>query len=253
MLMKKISNLLLLLILILVFSCNSKNSTTSNSNVKFKGSTDQLKTLFLSQGIIKVYEPLKVLIGESDSAAAIYNISLLDIEKYHGKVCPGIATGFKMFQAIIDSLYPETGIAIRGQVAVACSKGNDMLDVAGYIFGIRTNTCCGRGELGKGMLLVDTSLSTGVKKQFVMIFKRLDNGLEYKVTFNKFKLMEPNQWPFIDETLHKFEHGGQLTLKERKEFAQMVHQAVINVLKNGPNPGTFKIERITNYTFPCEK
>ncbi len=231
---------------ILLVSCNTKpNQQTAASNQMFQPKPlTSIDTLFLKQGVIKVYEPLKVLIGEADSAHAIYDISLRCIAKYHGKVCPGIATGFSMFKDIIDSLYPETGVAVRGQVAVTCSKPNDMLDVAGYIFGIRTNTCCGRSELGKGLLRVDTTLATGVPKQFVMIFKRLDNGATYKVTFNKFKLMDEDQWPFIDEFLHKYEHGQSLTQEEKDKFAQMVHNEVVNVLKNGPRPGTYIIERI---------
>ncbi len=219
----------------------NSGSTTLRDNC---GQPTQFDSLLLAQGNIKVYEPLKVLIGESDSAGAIYTITLRCVEKYHGKVCPGIATGFRMFQDIIDSLYPETGVAVRGQVEVTCSKPNDMLDVAGYIFGIRTNTCCGRSELGKGLLKVDTTLSTGVPKQFVMIFRRLDNGRAYKVTFNKFKLMDSDQWPFIDSVLHKYEHGEQLSREEAEKFAAMVHAEVMNVLQNGPRPGTYIIERI---------
>ncbi len=157
-----------------------------------------------------------------------------------------------MFKTIVDSLYPETHVAVRGKVAVAVSNPNDLADVAGYIFGVRTNSCCGRGELGKGLLVVDTNLRTGVKKQFVMIFKRLDNGRAYRMIFNKFALMDENQWPFFDETLHKFKRGEKLTAEEREKFAKMVHQEVLNVLANGPRKGTFTIEA-TDYKFPFEK
>ncbi len=250
--MKKVSLFVTVLaILGFLMSCNQGNKSNQNT-AQATSSLTQLDSLFKKQGEILVYEPMKVLIGESDSVHAIYHLTLFDIEKYHGKVCPGIATGFTMFKAIVDSLYPETHVVVRGQVAIAASNPNDMVDVAGYIFGVRTHYCCGRGELGRGLLILDTTLQTGVKKQFVIIFKRLDNGRTYKMTFNKFALMDKDQWPFIDETLHKFKRGEKLTAEEKQKFAKMVHKEVISVLENGPREGAFSIER-TEYKFPFEK
>ncbi len=250
--MKKIIFYVLALVFsVMLISCNQTVKTQQSTKNDYSPLT-KLDSLFMKQGEILVYEPLKVLIGESDSIHAIYHLTLFDIEKYHGKVCPGIATGFIMFKSVIDSLYPRTHVVVRGQVAIAASNPNDMADVAGYIFGVRTNTCCGRGELGRGLLIIDTTLRTGVKKQFVIIFKRLDNGRTYKMTFNKFALMDKDQWPFIDETLHKFKRGEKLTAEEREKFAKMVHQEVLNVLANGPRQGTFSIEP-TEYKFPFEK
>ena len=232
---------LLLIPALMPFSCKS-------TNIK-KEQVSQWDSLLLEQGIIKVYEPLRAFIAETDSTESYYDISLVDIEKYHGKVCPGIATGFQMFREVLEKLYPNS-VPVRGQVAVACSKPNDMLDVASFILGIRN--FYGRSELGKGLLVVDTTLSPGVPKEFVMIFKRLDNGKTLKVTFDKYKLMNPEDWPLIDQTVMMFEHHEPIPEDQLERYQKTVHNEVMHILTNGPREGVYKIEEIDNYTFEFE-
>lgn len=246
--MKKYSVILLIFIITFAFSCQKEQQTTQTAIEKSSPQT----ALFDSAGSIKVYDPLRYLIGETDSAHSYWEITLTDIAKYHGKVCPGIATGFYMFKDVIKQLYPDTQMPIRGQVAVACSRPNDMLDVAGFVFGIRN--FYGRGELGHGMLVYDTTLApVKVPKQFVMVFKRLDNGKAVKVIFNKYNLMPQDKWQFIDSVLHAFKHHGFASGEAAEEFRNLVHNEVIHVLRNGPRKGVYEIKPCTQYKFPFEK
>lgn len=243
--MKKFTLLLTAILSIcLVSSCSGPTGIKTSEPVS--NNADSLSELFRMAGVIKIYEPLRYLIGETDSAHSYYEISLLDIQKYHGKVCPGIASGFFMFQDVLKQLYPDGQIPVRGQIAVACSNPNDMMDVAGYILGIRNNI--GRGELGHGLLVLDTSLQTHRPKQFVMIFRRLDNGHMVKVTYNKFKIFDTqHEWSFIDESLHKFKHG-ELNGEQLKKFQEIVHAKVEYFLKNRVK--VYDIEPCTGYKFP---
>ncbi len=232
--------------LIILVSCNYTKQMPKN--VIINNNSDSLNELFKQAGTIKIYEPLRYLIGETDSAHSFYEISLFDIQKYHGKVCPGIVSGFFMFQDVLHELYPDGTMPVRGQIAVACSNPNDMMDVAGYILGIRN--FIGRGELGRGLLILDTSLQTHHAKQFVMIFRRLDNGKTVKVTYNKFKIFSTQKkWSFIDQSLHEFK-SGKLHGQQLAKFQNIVHAKVVEFLKNRVK--VYDIEPCNNYNFPVQ-
>ncbi len=241
---------------VLFFSCNTKNNqqkidTKNKQTIKTENNktTDSLTTLLNSAGSIKIYEPLRYLIGETDSANSYYDITLSDVGKYHGKVCPGIATGFFMFKDVLSQLYPNGDMPMRSNIAVACSSPNDMMDVAGYILGIRN--FYGRGELGHGLLTVDTTLNPHHKRQFVVIFKRLDNKKTLKVTFNKFKILDnKNDWKLAETVLHKFKKHERLDSNLTK-FQEMIHAKVKDVINN--HTKYYNIEPYDNYLFSFEK
>ena len=246
--MKTLRNLTLIILLTAsFFSCQPQNKQANiQKDTVQHPLKDSLQELFEQAGVIKIYEPLRYLIGETDSANSYHKIGLQDIAKYHGKVCPGIATGFFMFQDVLSQLYPNGQMPVRGNIAVVASNPNDMMDVAGYILGIRN--FYGRGELGHNMLLLDTSLQTGKKKEFVMIFKRLDTGKMLKVTFHKFQIFKTQEeWSFIDSCLHKFK-TNELHGEDLKKFQNIVHNKVIDVLKN--HRKFYTIEDCTEYKFP---
>ncbi|GEM_PF-1646733 len=246
--MKKIAIILGILISLSVVACNYKSTQTTKQSVNKP--TDSSEALFESAGVIKIYDPLKYIIGETDSAHSYYEITLADVGKFHGKVCPGIATGFFMYQDVLAKLYPDGQIPVRGDIAVACSAPNDMMDVAGYILGIRN--FYGRGELGRGLLVVDTSLNPHHTRQFVMIFKRLDNGKMLKVTFNKYKILESEkQWELAEDVLGKFKRHEPVNKEELTKFQKMVQAKVKDVIRNRIK--YYTIEPCTEYTFPFEK
>ncbi len=77
--MKKIiSYVLVLVFFLLLNSCNQHVKTNQPAKKDYSPLT-KLDSLFMKQGEILVYEPLKVLIGESDSINAIYHLTLFDI------------------------------------------------------------------------------------------------------------------------------------------------------------------------------
>ncbi len=201
-----------------------------------------------SAGVIEIYDPFRYFVGETDSLNSVYEISLADVGKYHGKVCPGIVAGFFMFKDVLKELYPAGEIPQRGQIAVVNSRGSDLLDVAGYIFGVRSRG--GFGERPKGLIFVDTTLRTGVNKQMVLIFKRLDNGKQVKVIFNKRFLMPQDTWDFIDEIKHKFEQGKPISAEEYEKFHSLVQGQVKNFLTEGVPSNVYEISEDTTYKFP---
>ena len=243
---------LLLLSVTLVFASCSSNNDSSNKTEQAVSDTakqnlfeNNVNDIYDNFGIIKVKDPLATHIGYPADSADVFFISLRDVGKFHGKVCPGIATGFKMIKDVLDSLYGDE-IPVRGNIKVACSRGSDLLDVAGYITGARNNI--GRGEINRGDLVIDTTLNPHIPYAFTMIFSRKDLGKMYKVVFHKDRLLTPEDRKFIfsvDKEVF-YNHADSAT---QAKFKEIVQKEVKRTLTEGPRKGVYEITRYKDYKF----
>ncbi len=232
-----------IIILSILLSCNTDNQPVQS---KQTGDTIQQNNLYLKAGIIKIKDPFATHTGYLADSADVFFISLRDIAKYHGKVCPGIASGFFMIKQVLDSLYQGDRIPERGKIKVACSRGSDLLDIAGYITGARS--FYGRSEINKGDLVVDTSLNPHQPMSFVMVFARKDTDLAYKVIFHKQALIDSADRKFMFSA-DKKALNGELDSKTEEKFKNLIWKYVKNVIINGPKPGVYEISRCYNYKF----
>jgi len=239
----------LVLILFTVISITSCNNASKKENV------NNSKTEVISQkdnydnfGVIKIEDKLAKNIGYNADSADVFFISLKDIGKYHGKVCPGIATGFKMIKDVLDSLYPNS-IPQRGQIQVASSKPSDLFDVAGYITGARN--FYGRGEINRGDLVIDTTLNPHQYMSFAMVFRRKDNGKMYKVIFHKANLIDKNQQEFIF-SVDKKALLGEVDKETADKFKELVNAEVQRTLEKGVRPNAYEIQKVEDYNFPAK-
>ncbi len=236
-------------------SCNStdkknkQEKTTKSQNELSQQQSDN--DMYNAFGVIKIKDLSAIALGyPADDGKGTFYISLKDVAKYHGKVCPGIATGFKMFQDVFARLYPNGEIPVRGQIKVASSRASDLLDVAGYIIGAHSfKEHC---NLSKGDLVVDTTLNPHQPMTFAMVFKRKDNGKMIKVIFHKGKLIPDKYKPFIKETTEEALKGKADSTTANK-FRNLVSSWVKNILTNGINPEVYEIKECTKYKFPNEK
>ena len=237
--MKKATLILVTIVLsVIMFSCG--NNTAKNNYGKLD--THFKKDLYNNFGVIKVEDKLSQNIGYEADSTGVFFISLKDVGKYHGKICPGIATGFKMIRDVLDSLYPN-GIVQRGQVQVISSKPTDLFDVAGYITGARS--FYGRGEINRNDLMIDTTLNPHQYMSFAMIFRRKDNGQAYKVIFHKANLIAKEDRDFIF-SVDKKALLGEMDRDTAKKFLNIVNTEVKRILENGIRKDVYKIEKIKN-------
>ncbi len=227
---------ILILSVVIMFSACSDTGDNDNAKTVIQTETD----IYNNFGIIKVRDKFAENIGYPADSADVFFISLRDIGKYHGKVCPGIASGFKMIKDVLDSLYPE-GIVQRGQVQVISSKPSDLFDVAGYITGARS--FYGRSEINKDDLIIDTALNPHQYMSFAMIFRRKDNGNAYKTIFHKANLIAKDQREFIFST-DKEALAGKEDKETADKFKKTVNAEVQRTLKNGVREDVYEIIKI---------
>lgn len=239
----------LLAVVSAVWSCTNNNTSTiaqEQDTTKIAQSSDSNNhDIYDNFGVIKIKDPFATHIGYPADSADVFFISLRDVGKYHGKVCPGIATGFKMIKDVLDSLFPNE-IPQRGLIKVACSRGSDLLDVAGFITGARGDA--GRSEINRGDLVIDTTLNPHIPKAFAMVFARKDNGKMYKVIFHKDKLLSPDDKEFIF-SVDKKALAGELDSTTEAKFRKTVQNEVRRTLTEGPRKGVYTIRKCVSYKF----
>ena len=241
--------LLLTVLVISIFSgCTSKDANKQVATQKAETvipKAEKPTSLYDKAGIIKVKDPMASLVGYRKAGEDFFEISLDDVGKYSGHVCAGISSGFILVKQVLEKLYPNGEVPVRGQIRVAAQNGGDQLDVASYITGARA--FYGRQEVNANDLIIDKSLA-GQKGTFTMIFQRKDNGKMVKAVFNKLKLMTPEEIKTVMPIKQRIEEG-KATQKDKEQFAKLVHSIVERAITNMPE-GVITITECTKYKFP---
>ena len=247
------NNILILAILITtaLVSCTTKEKNTAtairqeNSTVKtVDDSNNQDMSLYLKAGTIIVKDPMLARLGVRNDS--LETISLVDISKYTGFICPGLTTGFFMIKMALDSLYANGEIPERGQIQVATSRPSDLLNVASYITGAR-GCMGGRSEINKNDIHIDTTLKTQ-KGVMTMIFRRKDNGKMVKAVFNKNLVLKPEDKELILGLKEKV-FSNHATPKELEKFRTNIRRVIKDIVDNGVYNGTITISNLIKYQF----
>lgn len=236
----KLSYGIVLMLFSLIMGCARPIYHESNSHAKENTEGAIPKKLYDRFGVIKVADPFARQIDYPADSADVFFIGLRDVGKYHGKVCPGIATGFMMIKQVLDSLFPG-GIVQRGLVQVISSKPSDLFDVAGYITGARS--FYGRSEINRGDLKIDTTLNPHQYMSFAMVFRRKDNGRAYQVTFHKANLIDPKYRKFIF-SVDKKALMGEVSEDTLRKFKKIVKDEVKRTLLHGVRKDVYEIKRL---------
>ena len=172
-------------------------------------------------------------------------ITLEDVGKYIGHICPGVAGAYKLTQLAFESLY-GTEIPEHGKIRVASNSPSVALDVASYITGARSFYGC--GHAGTGNIAVDKNL--GSKGDMIVVFQREDTGKAVKITFYKILILchlETKVETFAP--LKKKIEEGKATQEERERFRKLKQEMVKMVLLNPPSE-LFKVKKLESYDFP---
>ena len=233
--------IVLIIMVVFAFSACKQNVKKDNLNKSEQTkSVDNNEDIYNNFGIIKIQDELAENIAYPADSADVFFISLRDIGKYHGKVCPGIATGYKMIKDVLDSLYPNS-IPQRGQIQVISSKPSDLFDIAGYITGARS--FFGRSEVSRGDLVIDTTLNPHQFMSFAMVFRRKDNNKAFKVIFHKANLIAKEQRDFIF-SVDKEALIGEVDKEASLKFKKIVDAEVQRTLREGVRENAFEIMKV---------
>lgn len=196
---------------------------------KTKPESGNWPAYYAEAGTITISDPLASLVGSLPYGKAHIEISLADVAKYTGHVCPGVYSGFVMTRKALQKLYPDS-VPQRGQVKITGNFGHDLLDVAAYITGARANY--GRGEINQGDLTLDKSLGKDHANK-VIIFGRKDTEQRVQAVFHSNALLSPSKRATMKKKMMKV-LTGKASAKEKMELAQKV-QAKIKLLVKEDN------------------
>ncbi len=228
-----------------VLTLSNAYAQTNKNNGAEQKALDQDKTISVYQkaGIIKVRDPKAVLVGYRQPGNDIFEISLDDVGKYTGHVCPGVTSGFLLTKQALKLLY-NNETPIRGNISVVASGYSDFVDVANYVLRLKTNG--DEESFASRLLFIDTTLATqpGI---VVLIFKRNDNGKMVKATFDKSKLMSKDKKKEMQELKKKIMDGTANDI-ERSKFAENVQNIVTKIITDTPE-GLITVVECTDYVF----
>lgn len=177
--------------------------------------------IYKQTGSIRISDPMASLVGSLPHGKEVIEISLIDVAKYTGHVCPGVYSGFIMTRQALQKLFPNS-VPQRGTIKLKANYGHDLLDVAAYITGARTTF--GRGEINQGDILLDKSLGTDRSKK-IIVFMRKDNGRQIKATFDSNAIMDPSKRASMKQKMMKV-LTGKASDKLKKQVAQTVQEKI---------------------------
>lgn len=195
---------------------------------------------------IKIEEPFGVVTGSLNPDDPYLTISILDVALYAGHICPGIASGWKITELALKTLY-DNDTPVRGMIKIAANVPSDLLDVASYVTGARA--FYGRDEVNHNDIVIDTALGPHKPGVVVMIFKRKDNEKMVKVTFRKQKLFKDRKEMKRLKELKEKVLGGTASKRELETFKTILQRKAKEVLFDTPK-GLISVEEIKNYKFP---
>jgi len=216
------TQMLIILMIATVTSCNTTNKKEQSATLKNES---------IMKKEIKQVEPnlpnIKVIDTDFSKGrlSLKHELSLKDLEKFHGHLCDGLVIGFLGINQGLKVLYPN-GIVDRTNTRIV-SKGSPCLtDVAVYVTG---------GRFQFNSFYVDNSIKDGI-----YIIQRKDNGKTVKVAMNK------GVKPAIIGELGKKAIQGELPACDLDKLKTLEDNFSKKLLNSNPNDN-FTVTEITNF------
>lgn len=142
----------------------------------------------LEKHSILIHEPFAAFLMASRDEQD-FELTLLDVVRFAGHACPSMIGAFLITQKAVEELYPETGVCIRGDLAVEIPASSTsgpigpMANVFSFITGAWSDTGFGglRGDFKRRHLLrFDSNSVPGGAFRFT----RLSNGTSIDVFYD---------------------------------------------------------------------
>jgi len=154
-----------------------------------------------------------------------HDLSLHDLEKFHGHLCDGLIVGFLGIQEGLNVLYPN-GIIDRTNTRIVSKSSPCLTDVAVYISG---------GRYQFNSFYVDNSIENGF-----YIIQRKDNGKTVKVNLNKG--VKPNEIDVLGKKAVK----GNLPACDLDKLKKLEDDFSKKLLTSNPKT-IFTVTQITDF------
>ena len=170
--------------------------------------SDPLTPEFLNSFSIQIFEPFSDFLQGSE-AEKNFSISLLDVVRFSGHACLAVTGAFLVARAAIKSLFPETGICIRGNVQIdlaglaTSGATGPVANVFGFITGAWAQSGFGglQGRFARRDLLRFGSANAPTRGYR---FTRLDTGQSIVVSYHPDRInmeVDPT-WDFQTKWRH---------------------------------------------------
>ncbi len=154
-----------------------------------------------------------------------HELTLSDLEKFHGHLCDGLALGFLGIKEGLNELYPN-GIIDRTNTRIVSKSSPCLTDVAVYMTG---------GRYQFNSFYVDNTIENGF-----YIIQRKDNKKAVKVQLNKG--VKPKEINLLGAKAIK----GELTACDLDRLKKMEDEFSEKLLTSNPKDN-FTITEITNF------
>ncbi len=182
------------------------------------------RDLYLKAGEISITSPEYFHYGMVDDLKkGVTKITLLDVMKYEGHLCPGSVSGFLIAQKGIKALFPKGDVA-RGMVSVTGSTPSGTLDTLAMIFGAREHF----GEKQKDFKIDEKLFNP---QNITVVLTRKDTKQSVTFVFHKmkaFKVLKKSAKLF--KKLRGKVKKGVATDQEIKQLGKMIRQLIKNIL-----------------------
>ncbi len=213
------NKIILILSILTVFSCQQKENKTIT-----KTADVNVKTIEKSNSS----NPAIKVIDTDFSKGRLkleHELTLNDLEKFHGHLCDGLVIGFLGINQGLKVLYPN-GVVDRTNTRIV-SKGSPCLtDVAVYVAG---------GRFQFNSFYVDNMIENGF-----YIIQRKDNGKAVKVQMNK------GVKPAIIGAMGKKAVAGELSACDLDKLKNLEDNFSKKLLNSNPNDN-FTVTEVTGF------
>ena len=100
-------------------------SSCASNGACIRSQPDWARPSFAEVETIRIADPMLAFVGLAEEGKGVLNISLVDVAKYSGHVCAGVASGYIITRESLKKLYPDE-MPVRGQIKVTASAPNDL-------------------------------------------------------------------------------------------------------------------------------
>ncbi|OGU57315.1 MAG: hypothetical protein A2X64_06285 [Ignavibacteria bacterium GWF2_33_9] len=205
---------------------------------------DNLQDLYLQAGYVEVTDPHAMEIGVKHGENLV-SLSLVDLGKMTGHVCPGVTSAFFIAKAAAKALYGTERVA-RENLKIAVPAYGDLSLVQSIIFDAFPAPE-GVGVANK--MFFDPSLNLGEGKQ-KFIFKRLDTGATCSITWDK-KVAVPAEVGKNVKSYKSLKNKESVSDHEYAEWNSYINAQVERIITSD-NENMLIVNHEENYSFPDE-
>lgn len=203
---------------------------------------DDLKNLYSKAGNIHIFDPHALEIGIRPGHHIVV-LSLLDIGKLTGHVCPAVTSAYFIIKLALKHLSPDE-IPSRENFLVAVPKYDDMALV--YSIVLDAFPAAKDDPDATPKMFFDRSLA-GDKENVKFIFKNISNGKTVCVTWKKSIAMPPE----VREKMMFYKQNPHRKTRDHTNYLEwntFVNQQVERIIKIS-NVEMLEIEEV-EYNFP---